>query len=76
MTTTRQEHLEWCKQRALQYVEAGDCKQALASFLSDVGKHPETNDVRRLVAVIGMPLLLAGHLDTPQKMREHITGYN
>lgn len=38
----RQQHLEWAKERARQYLKAGDYPQALASMLSDLGKHPET----------------------------------
>ena len=74
--TTRQEHLDWCKKRALEYVDAGDCQQAFASFASDVTKHPETEGISQTIAMLGMPLLMMGHLSTPQKMREHITGYN
>jgi hypothetical protein len=39
--TTRDEHMRWCKTRALEYVERGDGAQALASMTSDLGKHPE-----------------------------------
>ena len=50
----RSEHLAWCKRRALQYVEAGDLKQAVASMASDLGKH---DDFR---AIASSPLMLAG----------------
>ena len=39
---TRTEHLEWCKKRALEYVDAGDLSGGLASMFSDLEKHPET----------------------------------
>lgn len=39
---TRQEHLAWCKRRALEYLDAGDYPQALASMVSDLNKHEET----------------------------------
>ena len=38
----RAEHLAWCKQRALEYVDAGDLTNAVASMQSDMRKHPET----------------------------------
>jgi hypothetical protein len=41
-TISRAEHLEWCKKRALEYVNRGDTSQAFASMGSDLGKHPET----------------------------------
>lgn len=74
--TTRQEHLDWCKKRALEYLDAGDCQQAFASFLSDVTKHPETRGISQIIVMLGMPLSMMGHLNTPQKMREYITGHN
>lgn len=75
-TITRQEHLDWCKKRALQYVDIGENQQAFASFTSDIGKHEETKDIRDTVVMLGMPLLMSGLLTTPQQMREHIQGYN
>ena len=39
---TRQEHLEWCKQRAREYLDRGDLANAVASMGSDMDKHPET----------------------------------
>ena len=35
----RDEHLAWCKKRALEYVERGNCHEAVSSMLSDLGKH-------------------------------------
>lgn len=40
--TSRAEHLAWCKQRAMEYVNAGDFNQGVTSMLSDLGKHPDT----------------------------------
>lgn len=74
--TTRQQHLDWCKKRALEYVDAGDLRQAIVSFASDVGKHPQTVDIRTTISMLGIPLMMAGQLNTPQEMREHIEGYN
>ena len=39
---TRDEHLAWCKARALEYLDAGDLVNAVASMASDLTKHPET----------------------------------
>jgi hypothetical protein len=39
--TTRDEHLEWCKQRARQYLDEGDLLNAVTSMGSDLNKHPE-----------------------------------
>jgi hypothetical protein len=37
----RDEHLKWCKQRAREYLDAGDLANAVASMASDMRKHPE-----------------------------------
>lgn len=71
---TRSEHLEWCKKRALEYVDDGDLNQAFASMGSDLGKHPETKDHPGIN--LGMMLLIGGMLGTPEKMREFINGFN
>ena len=36
------EHLEWCKERAREYLRAGDLVNAVTSMMSDLDKHPET----------------------------------
>jgi hypothetical protein len=71
---SRAEHLAWCKQRALEYVKAGDLKNAFASFMSDMGKHPETEN--HLAIEAGMTLLLGGQLSTAKQMEDWINGFN
>lgn len=71
---TRDEHLAWCKQRALAYCDIGEVNQAFASMASDLGKHPDT--ANHSGAQLGMMMLMGGHLSTPQKMREFIEGFN
>ena len=71
---TRAEHLEWCKARALEYVDAGNNEEAFTSMASDMRKHPETKD--HAAIGLGLQLLLGGHLEGPVKMREFINGFN
>lgn len=52
----------------------GDVNQAFASMGSDLGKHPET--ANHAAIQLGMMMLMGGHLDTPQQMREFIEGFN
>lgn len=42
MAESAREHLAWSAERALEYFDQGDKQEAIASFLSDVGKHPGT----------------------------------
>jgi len=71
---TRKEHLKWCKDRALEYVDDNDLKQAYASMMSDMTKHPET--INHPATREGFILMMSGDLDTPEKMRKFINGFN
>ena len=71
---TRQEHLLWCKKRALEYVEAGDNGQAFASMASDLRKHPDTENHPGIQ--LGMMQMICGLLNTPAEMRKFIEGFN
>jgi hypothetical protein len=71
---TREEHLTWCKQRALALVDKGELKDALASMGSDLNKHQETEGHAGIQ--LGVALLIHGHLDLPGEMRDFINGFN
>lgn len=73
---TRDEHLAWCKKRALEYVVAGDMNQAFASLVSDLRKHQDTAKCHESTNQLGMQLLTGGHLKTATQMRSWIEGYN
>ena len=70
----RQEHVDWCKKRALKYVENNDLVQAYASMTSDLRKHDETQN--HLAITLGMGLMMQGKLNTQDEMREFINGFN
>jgi hypothetical protein len=72
MSETRAEHVEWCKHRALEYVDRGDLQNAFASLNSDLRKHPETEGHGAME--LGLVLMLGGYLDTERQMREWIEG--
>ena len=72
--STRQEHMDWCKQRALAYCDTGDAKNALASMLSDLSKHEETEN-HGAIGLTGM-LMMGGFLNTVEAVRKHIEGFN
>jgi hypothetical protein len=42
---TREEHLNWAKTRAFEYLDRNEPDNALASILSDLGKHPELGEM-------------------------------
>ena len=71
---TRQEHLDWCKTRALEYCDTGDINSAFSSMASDLGKHPETQG--HMGVEMGTSLLSIGGLSGPGEMRKFIEGFN
>lgn len=72
--SSRAQHLAWCKQRALEYCDMGDVQQAWASMVSDMRKHPETEN--HIALELGMMLLMGGHNNSPMEMRKFIEGFN
>ena len=71
---TRVEHLEWCKTRALKYVEAGDPEMAFASMVSDLRKHTDTR--HHAGAELGMLYMMSGLFRSSRDMRAWIEGFN
>lgn len=70
----RNEHMDWCKERAYQYLETGDTTNAWSSMVSDLGKHEET--AGHPAIEIGMMMLMTGQLSSVQDMRNFISGFN
>lgn len=73
---SRDEHLEWCKKRALEYLDAGDISQGFTSMISDLGKHPELEKHAGIEIGVMMAVGLRGWISNPQKVREWIVGFN
>lgn len=71
---TRKEHLEWSKQRALDYCDMGNPQDGFTSLMSDLGKHPETAD--HVGIQMGMKQMIGGFLDAPIAMRKFIESFN
>lgn len=68
---TRQEHLDWCKARAREYLDRGEHVNAVKSMLSDLSKNHETVDC---LALGGMLMLTA--VRSPDEARRFIEGFN
>ena len=64
MTTTRKEHMYWCKQRALDLLNDGYLAGAVASMLSDLRKHAKTDHPgNALMAMVGFQAAATGNED-------------
>lgn len=72
--TTRREHVEWCKKRALEYCDKGGLQMAFSSMSSDLQKHTETEG--HTGTKIGMQLLMSKQLSTVEQMRKYINDFN
>lgn len=70
---TRQQHLEWSKRRAHEYLEKGDVQNAIASMMSDMQKHPETKFNNPALNMLG--LMAAANGDVSEA-RRYIDGFN
>lgn len=73
---TAEEHLAWCKKRALEYLDAGELANAFTSMLSDMDKHPETklNDTPTGTALTQLGMLYLEQGD-PVALRRWIEGF-
>lgn len=72
---TREEHLKWCKQRAMEYVKVGDYAQAVTSMLSDLRNHPENEPAASgICAQLGFMELMRG--PTKESITRYIEGFN
>ena len=71
---TAEEHVEWCKERAKEFLDRGEVSEAYASFASDMGEHQDTANHPALG--LGLQLMMIGDLSTADKMRTFIEGFN
>lgn len=71
---TRSEHLAWAKQRALEYVDAGDLTSAVASMGSDLQKHDRFN--AEMVEFMMADAMLFQIRRGPDAVRAWINGFN
>ena len=67
---TRDEHMEWCKKRALEYVDKSPL-EAVTSMLSDLSKHEETKVVGDKMALYGIMFATK----SPQQAKQFIEGF-
>lgn len=68
------DHLAWCKQRALEVLKSGDIPGAYTSMASDLNNDPSTRDHPGIQ--LGMMLMMGGHLKTAPEMEKFITDFN
>ena len=70
---TREEHLNWCKERAREYLDQGDVQQAIASMLSDMSKHEKTAAAGKNMGPMGLLAAMSGNVE---EARRFVDGFN
>ena len=70
---TREEHLAWCKRRALEYIDRGQINEGITSMMSDMRKHEETAGSG--LEQLAMMMLMSGNLNSVHEARKFINGY-
>jgi hypothetical protein len=70
----RAEHLQWCKDRAIELLDLGEYANSIALMVSDLGKHPDTQNHPALNVTIR--ILIADQPLTENKIRKWIEGFN
>lgn len=77
MSVSREEHIQWVKERALNELNADPYgsgpQNALTSVMSDLRDHPETENHAGIEFT--MMLMMSGHLDSADHVRKHIEGF-
>jgi len=71
---TREDHINWCKKRANEYLDRGDIHNGVTSMLSDLSKHPAT------ILPEGSPLNMLGMMaamsGSISEARRFVNGFN
>lgn len=57
-----EEHVAWCLERAEEFLDQGNIAEAAASYISDMGKHPEGAEKMQLVGA----LILMHEMGSPE----------
>lgn len=68
---THEDHLDWCKRRAREYMDRGDYANAFTSMMSDLNKHKDWQDAN-LIGAMTMVYLAD---NSPDSVRRIIEGF-
>lgn len=75
---TREEHMKWCKDRAMDYVNRGDLQNAVLSMMSDLEKHEDTSLKKRggALAMLGLMAMQQAASNDRDGVVRYIEGFN
>lgn len=72
---TGNDHLAWAKGRALTYARKGDASGTMSSLLQDFSQHEDTAGSADIVQLLMLPLILGGHLSTPEELVKFVEDF-
>ena len=72
---TREEHMQWCKDRAMDYVRRGDLLEGVTSMMSDMEKHPDTK-LKPALSALGIHAAMAATQGDRDMVERFILGFN
>ena len=74
---TREEHLKFCKDRAMEYVNKGNLLEGVTSMMSDLGQHPETAEsAGGALAMLGLMACQQAQSGDREGVVRYIQGFN
>ena len=73
---TRSEHLDWCKKRALELLDAGERQQTVTSMLSDLTKWDKPLYDKKLLSVLVLNGMMFASKEDRRTVRHWIEGFN
>ena len=72
---TRDEHLQWCKDRAMEYVKRGELLEGVTSMMSDMDQHPETK-LPPVLSQLGLLAAVDAQKGDRRAVERYILGFN
>jgi hypothetical protein len=73
---TRDEHLQFCKDRAMEYVKVGKLVEAVTSMMSDLSKHPEFASTGQALTGLGLYAAMQAQMGDRSAVVRYIQGFN
>ena len=73
---TREDHLQFCKDRAMEYVNSGNLLEAVTSMMSDLEKHLETKSAGTALGALGIMAAMDAQRGDRANVIRYIQGFN
>lgn len=72
---TREQYVQWCKDRAMEYVERGDLLEGVTSMMSDMDKRDDTK-LKGALGALGIHAAMQAQQGNRDMVERFILGFN